>query len=156
MASVNLVSPWVDHYRKIAALFEEEPNIQVIYNNDDREVKLYVEDELKVDALSKLLPASKMFGSVTLKVTVLPANWGEVQSADVYEDAFRGNKAVDFIETVKGIGNTPFTYVVFNKKVVQYFTDDLSDYHGIKSTLYQDIAKDVLKPSSGVFFCTNT
>lgn len=40
-------------------------------------------------------------------------------------------------------------------KVVQYFNDDLGDAHGVCSTLYQEIAKDVFGEHEGIFFCTN-
>jgi hypothetical protein len=43
---------------------------------------------------------------------------------------------------------------VFEKKVVQFFNDQLDDINGNKSTLYQDIAKDVFEKHEGVYFCT--
>ena len=46
-------------------------------------------------------------------------------------------------------------YVIFANKVVQYFNDSLSDAHGVCSTLYQDIARDVFGDDCGVYFCTD-
>ena len=36
-----------------------------------------------------------------------------------------------------------FTYVVFEKEVVQYWNDNLGDINGLRSTLYQDLAKEI-------------
>ena len=47
-------------------------------------------------------------------------------------------------------------YVVFENKVVQFFNDDLSDIHGNKSTLYQEIAKDIFGDCDNIYFCTDT
>ena len=38
----------------------------------------------------------------------------------------------------------PLTYVVFKNCVVQFFNDNLNDYHGMLSTLYETIADEVL------------
>ena len=48
----------------------------------------------------------------------------------------------------------PLTYVVLKKEVVQFFNDNLNDIHGLETTLYQTIAKDVFD-GTGVFFCTD-
>ena len=70
----------------------------------------------------------------------------------VFADAFAGNPAVYSIETRRLLAGEA-TYVVFKPEVVQFFNDDFSDIDGKKSTLYQDIAKDVFKDGC-VFFCT--
>ena len=74
----------------------------------------------------------------------------------MFEAALEGNTALSFIRTISGIMSNPITYVVFKKAVVQYYTDDLGDYFGIHSTLFQDVAKDVFGDPDGVFFCTDT
>lgn len=50
-----------------------------------------------------------------------------------------------------------FTYVVFEKEVVQYWNDNLADYNGLTSTLYQDLAKEIFEDANldGVYFCTD-
>lgn len=45
--------------------------------------------------------------------------------------------------------------MLFKKEVVQYFTDNLGDYNGYRSTLYENIARDIFGDIVGVFFCTN-
>lgn len=152
--SVKMVSPWVEYYRKIEALFKEDAGIQVIYDDDNKEVKVYVADALKADALSQVMPTEKTWGNVTLKIEVIPANGFRTSRAELFETIFAGNPAVSFIRTIEGVFTNKITYVVFKKEVVQYFNDDLGDYYGQCSTLYQDLAKEIFGEQDGIFFCT--
>jgi len=153
MAKLGLSAPWVEFYRQVEALFRRDSGVKVIYDEANRDLRLYVEDGKKAAALLDLLPTEKKFGRVTLRVTVVPANG----VADGWEisDLFKGNRAVDFIQETHGITILNMTYVVFKKEVVQYFTDDLGDYFGMKSTLYEDLAREILDPVNGVYYCTN-
>jgi hypothetical protein len=49
------------------------------------------------------------------------------------------------------------TYVVFKNCVVQFFADNLNDCHGVISTLYQNLADEILTGPAvnGVFFNTD-
>ena len=75
--------------------------------------------------------------------------------AQLYNAAFSGNAA--FVNTipVEGVFTNPILYVVFEKEVVQYFNDDLGDPHGNRSTLYQELAKEVFPEHDGVLYCTD-
>lgn len=150
---MKLSSPWVEFYHKIEALFAQDPEVKVVYEEENNEVKLFVENARKADALTQLLPAEKTFGNVTLKVTVVPANDVTISKADLLAEAFDGNPALSYVQHVDAVIGS-FDYAVFQNKVVQFFNDNLSDINGNKSTLYEDIAKDVFGTEAGVFFCT--
>ena len=55
---VGLSTPWVTYARKVNALFEEDPEVLVDYENDGPTLILYVENAAKADALEQLLPAT--------------------------------------------------------------------------------------------------
>lgn len=150
---MKLSAPWVNFYRELEALFVQDPEVKVVYEEENNEVKLFVDNARKADALTQLFPAEKEFGNVTLKITVIPANNADVSKADLLAEAFDGNPALSYIQHVDAVLGS-FDYAVFQNKVVQYFNDDLSDINGLRSTLYQDIAKDVFGEDAGVFFCT--
>ena len=59
MAKLGLSSPWMIYYREVEALFQMDPGVRVIFDDDNRELKLYVEDGEKAYALSQLLPTEK-------------------------------------------------------------------------------------------------
>ena len=149
---VSLSSPWSIYFRQVQSLFKKDPGVKVVLDDDAPELKIYVEDAEKADALSKLLPTSKNYGNVNLKVSVIPADMTGEALVDVFEKAFKGNGAfVDIIHS----DTLQQDYILFKKEVVQYFNDDLSDAHGICSTLYQDLAKEVFVDlGARIFFCT--
>lgn len=155
---LNISSPWVTYYRKLEALFGEDPDIMVDFEYDENEspvVKLYVTGADKAEALAKILPVERTFGNVTVNTIIVPSNREETK-ADVFVKAFTGNPAFSYGVTV----DNPFVhgvgYVVFRNKVVQFFNDDISDVNGFETTLYENIADDVFGDNAGVFFCTDT
>lgn len=153
MGKTELAAPWVTYVKELTALFEQDKAISVKYDENNNEVKLYVDGEKKEAALKELLPCEKEFGNVTLRITVIPANATFHSSADLIRDAFEGNPALNNVMTLQ----TPLgvvDYAIFKKKVVQFYNDDLSDPHGYKSTLYENIARDVFK-GCAVYFCTD-
>lgn len=155
MKNLKLSPPWTKFVKEIEMLFGEDPEVKIVYNEDTLEVKLYVEDEEKAEAISKLLPTTKTFGEIELKITVVPANNITQNKASVFDKAFNNNPVLSYIFIKEGYFSNPMTYIVFAKEVVQFFNDDLSDIHGNCNTLYQEIAKDLFGDIDGVFFCTD-
>ena len=162
MANMKLSPPWCIFYREVQALFAEDPDIHVVYDEDANIIKLYVENDAeKADILAKLLPTKKMFGRVGVDVQVIPADGSkpttdlpENVDAAMFEKAFKGNSALAYAKTFKNLFGFVVTYVVFEPDVIQFYTDDISDIHGLKSTLYEDIARDVFE-GVPVNFCTD-
>ena len=155
MEKLNLSSPWMTFVHEIEALFGQDPDIQVMYDDEENAVKLYVDNSRKADALTKLLPVEKEFGNVTLKISVIPANVENEDTLSLMAKAFEGNPVVTDIQTVDAIIGT-FKYVIFKKEVVQFFNDQLDDIHGNKSTLYHEIAKNIFTDLPGIHFCTES
>ena len=155
MEKLNLSSPWVTYVNEMKALFEKDPQITIVYDNEDCTVKLFVESESKADALQKLLPETKEFGNVTLKIEIVPAN-ADLADPNValFCAAFEGNPVLEEVRSISSVMGT-FNYAVFKKEVVQFYNDQLDDLHGNKSTLYQEIARDVIGQKEGIFYCTD-
>lgn len=153
---VSISSPWISYVRKIEALFEPDPEIKIDFDNDDLNLKLYVEDAAKADALTQLLPAEKSFGNVNLKITVIPANANKESAISLFQKAFAGNPILNYIEGTEDTFSNPLYYFVFRNEVVQYFNDNLADIHGLESTLYQNLANEIFEGChEGVLFCTD-
>ena len=154
MSETKMSTPWVQYVNVLKALFEKDPDIKFIYDNDKLSLKIIVVGTDKADALDALLPHEKAFGNVVLNITVVPANIEKTRSTLILQ-ALKGNPVFDYSETIQGPMSNPMTYVVFKKEVVQYYNDNLGDIHGIRSTLYQDLANEIFEDHEGVFFCTN-
>lgn len=160
--ALKLLSPWQVWYRDVDALFKEDPEVRVVFDNDTYELTLYVDNADKADALAQLMPVEKEFGNVTVKVLVVPCNTnGKKVSVPLnprtnpYARALKGNGALADIQVVSGIMVNDIIYVIFRKRVVQYYIDNLGDAYGNRSTLYQDIAANVFEMTDGICFCTD-
>ena len=153
---LELSAPWIIYYRKLEALFGDDPDIRIEYDNDEVEVKMYVNGDKKAEAISQLLPPEKKWGNVALKITVIPDNELAISNIGLFEEAFKGNPAFRYIEVVTGPISNTINFVVFEPKVVQYFTDNAGDIHGLESTLYHNIAREVFEENSqGIYFCVD-
>lgn len=159
MAKISLSPPWVEYYREVNEMFKRDKEVRVVYDEDINKLSLYVDNEVKASALSQLLPVTKEFGTVVMEIEVVPCNTKGSSlrrtNNTIIEDAFAKNPAVNSIKTVSGIFDYDLYYVIFEKSVVQYFVDNLGDYNGIKSTLYENIARDIFEKMDGVFYCTD-
>ena len=151
---LKLSSPWDIYYKKIEALFGPDPDIQIMLHEEDYEIKLIVNNPVKADAISKLLPAEKEFGNIKLKITVVPADEAESQ-INLIRSAFSGNPVLNYIQHIDAplVGSSD--YVMFRKRVVQFYIDDLADLNGLCSTLYQNIAEELIPADDGVHYCTD-
>ena len=158
MARVKLSAPWDEFYNEVNELFRYDDEVRVVFFEEQKTIKLYVDNPAKAEALQKLLPQKKEWGKVVLLIEVIPSNKEKKTelTRSIWSVAFTSNTAVSFIYTIDGIFSNPLTYVVFVNEVVQYFNDNLGDINGNRSTLYEDIARDVFENVDATFFCTDT
>ena len=167
MAKLKLTSPWHTYYNELKAFFREDPQVRVLFDEDNMDVKLLVRNAHKAEALSCLLKDSQQWGDTKLTVTVIPSN--EIlpdtkmyiyslaendKYVQIYSYALSGNDEFYDVCDIEGALGFDAVYVVFKKDVIQYFTDNIGDLHGIKSTLMENIARDIFVSHPGVFFCT--
>lgn len=153
--NVGLLSPWMLYLHTLEAMFKEDSEISVAFDNENFEIKLRVNSSEKADALEKLLPKEKTFGDRKLKITVIPGNVKEESKAELLKKALKGNSAVKDIIEIGGVFTNPMWYIVFKKDVVQYYADNLGDPHGNRSTLYEVIANEIFGEGTGIFYCTD-
>ena len=161
-ARLKILPPWTIAIRKFEALFDGDPQIacNCVFSGEPS-ITLSCNNGDKVAALLQILPEEVSFGNVKLKVMVdgTPSNRAFTSKVELFDTAFKGNPAYAYSvcpaeEGYQWIGTT---YVVFNNCVVQFAADNLNDCHGIISTLYQNIAEELLTGSAtdGVFYNTN-
>ena len=139
-------SPWTEYAMCVKALFDNDDDIIVEYDNDGPSITLYVGNPIKADALTQMqargiFPAERQFGNVTLKIGVIPEN-DEPCETNLYEAVFNGNPVFDGIAGVEQMGLS-INYALFAPVAVQYYSDDLSEYGGVTTTTYGDLAKKV-------------
>jgi len=168
MANLKLISPWRNYYHEIQAFFKEDPYVTVVFDEDNMEIKLFVQVSDKAEALTQILNPEKTFGETAVKVTVIPPNTStrdvklmmkSMIEAEEFErvigTALDCNKLFYDVRMIKGLLGFNAIYVLFNKNVVQYYNDNIGDLNGVKSILSEDIARDIFVSHPGVFYCTN-
>lgn len=157
-AKVELAPPWIEYFSKLKKLFEQDPEIHIEADevSSGPVITMRIDSQKKYEALKALLPEVVNFGSVEAKIRLIPAN-KTPSTSDLFEAAFYGNPIVDEVIHIDGVMSNPLTYFLFKKEVVQFYNDDLSDPHGMCSTLYQDIASQIFdEDREGVLFCTQS
>ena len=154
-SEMKLAYPWIIYYRKLCCLFNPDPDIEIQYNNGEKypAIRIYVKSIDKANALCQLLPEEKDFDNVTLKIIIVPPSTDDVSKADLITRAFRDNPVFEGMKTADTPEGT-FYFALFKKEVVQYNADDVSDWYGQQSTLYQDIAKEILGEEADLHYCT--
>ncbi len=157
---LKLSPPWTTYVNEVNALFGEDPDINITYDNSKMKLALYVKGAEKAAAISQLMPLEKRFGNISLKIFVIPENGGKLHlikdKESIFFYAFENNPVLSLILTTPSdLWGFNSVYVVFKNKVVQFFNDNLKDIRGNMSTLYQNIAEDVFEEMYGVSYCTD-
>lgn len=168
MAKVNLASPWNEYYDKMVAFFAEDPEVTILYDEEAKNIKVLVRGQNKAEALTYLLNSEVDFSGVKLLITVIPANEvisdikkcfsnanNEEDYTTLYKRSLIDNDLFAYTKTIENMMGFNAVFIVFKKKVVQYYSDNLGDLNGMKSTLAENIARDIFVPHNGVFFCTD-
>ena len=161
---LKLSPPWITYIHKLQALFDGDPQIAFNVKLDPGKEPLVILSCLngnKVAALEEILPSEVVFGNIPLHIVIdgTPSNRVFTNKKELFETAFDKNPAFAYAVSPvdEGYDWYTMTYIVFKNCVVQFFNDNLNDCHGIVSTLYQDIAEDVLakEATQGVYFNTD-
>ena len=160
---LKILPPWTIVIRKLEALFDGDPQIafNTNFSGEGPSVVLSCNNGDKVAALQRILPTEVSFGNVKLAIMVdgTPSNIAFTSKVDLFDTAFKGNPAYakSICPAEEGYQWIGTTYVVFKNCVVQFAADNLNDCHGIISTLYQDIADELLtgEATEGVFYNTD-
>lgn len=163
MEKMKIEALWYAMNKKVRALFENDPEVQVgdIFQPDasaraDVAFSIVVKNRRKLNAMKEMIPEFMEFGNVTLRVFVLDAE-GELTGetpAELLSAIFEGNTIVKDIKTCSDFAGSEHTFLRFWPEVIQFFHDDISDYNGNWSGLAQDIAREVFVGNPFVHFCT--
>ena len=147
---LKISPPWITYIHKVEALFDGDPQIacNVNWGSENPSIILACNNGDKVAALQQILPEEIVYGGISRKVAVdgVPSNRAFTSKVELFDTAFAKNPAYAYslCPAEEGYQWIAATYVVFKNCVVQVAADNLNDCHGIISTLYQDIADEVL------------
>lgn len=161
MAKITLSPPWVEYYEKVNTFFKGDEEVNVVYDDDAKTIKYYVSNLTKATALDKYIPCEVEFGNVKVQNIVIMPNAEKLlktkESTYSFTDIFLGRKDIEGIYKPASPYAIQATYIVFEKQVIQYFTDSLNDINGLTSTLNETLAYQIFGDTmpTGYFFCTS-
>lgn len=156
MSNITRISPpWEMLYSEMKEMFGRDPEVHLekLYSTDEKKIVLRVDNQEKAEALENLLPPSITYGNIEVEIVVAPANLRSESVVEKYVKAFSGNPVLERVETVHMLGDE-IHFLLFENKVVRFFADNIGDYQGKKSMLYEDIAKEIFRFRPGIYFCT--
>lgn len=142
--NVAISSPWMTYYKKLVALFSDDPELEVKWNEDEKSIVIESTNTFKIMALEKLLDPTVTFGNVTITVKCLVKDGSEESVAAIFRTAFAGNPHISEVIEEETMGCIEQTFVLFKPEVIQFFNDDLTDFHGNWNGLSEDIMRDVI------------
>lgn len=161
MMNFDLEAPWYTYQKKVKALFENDPDINVgdVYEPDsddmDYAFDIEVRNHTKFMALGNVMHGVKTFGAVRLGVVLYDEeNEDAHPGTELFKTIFQGNPIVKDIKSKKDQAGVEHVYLRFEPTVIQFFDDDLSDWSGNWTGLAEDIARDVFDETWAVNFCT--
>ena len=153
---LTLEAPWNTYRKMINALFEYDPEIEVGdivsapgVESADYNIAIKVRNHRKFEALQKLLPDRKVFGSVTVAIYIYDMPNNKRNDIDILKDLFRDNPIVSNYEKIKLPDGSERDFVCFRPEVIQFFDDDISDCYGNYNGLTEDIARAVFGDRAG-------
>ena len=147
----ELSPPWIIFHRRLGCLFAKDPDIEVgeiveCHDEGDKvhyEIPVSIASTAKAKAFGNVFPAKRNYGGVDviLVPTCLETPDPTIDLQEDLETLFAGNGSVDEV----CYAFDPFTdrrhqFLMFKPEVVQYFSDDASDYYGLTSTLMQNLS----------------
>ena len=162
MIKLRLEAPWYTYQKKLAALFEQDPDVTVadIYEGDDDDADFVIDIEVsnheKFVALDRVMPSYKTFGNVTVEINLYDEeNLSANSEVELYKTIFKDNPIVQDITCLIDNVGVCHPYVCFKPEVIQFFDDDLTDVNGNYTGLAEDIAREVFEDNMrGINFCT--
>lgn len=153
---LTLEAPWNTYRKMINALFEYDPEIEVGdivsatgFESADYVIEINTRNRRKFEALKKLLPVRKDFGSVEVVICIYYMENDKRNDIEMFKDLFRDNPIVSNYEKVKLPDGSERNFVCFRPEVIQFYDDDISDCYRNYNGLAEDIARAVFGDRAG-------
>ena len=143
---LKLGTPWTIYANRVKALFEYDKDVRVEYDYETRKLVVHVDGSDKAESIKRLLPSSMTYGNVVLSIAIVPSDLLGTEE-DLFRKAFEGNPALEsVVESCGPAGDV--SYALFAPAITQIHEDDLSEFDGMKTITYAELAKSVLKEGS--------
>lgn len=155
----GIQAPWVTTYKKICALFENDMDLHISDINEATPgictIVISSQNNAKLESIKKILKNHFEFGNVTMDIEFIPENDDDKITDSDFRNAFNCNENLAEVRNIELPDGSVKTYVVFEKEVVQFYNDDLTDLYGNYNGLMEDIARELFNDvDPSISYCT--
>jgi hypothetical protein len=155
----GIQAPWTTTYNKICALFNNDLDLHITDLTEKTEgnytFTISSVNGVKLDSIKKILKNHFEFGNVTMDIEFIPENDDDKITDSDFRNAFNCNENLAEVRTIETPDGFSRTYVVFEKEVVQFYNDDLTDLYGNYNGLMEDIARELFNEvDPSISYCT--
>ena len=152
-----LSPPWYTFWNKVNSALGNDPNVSVgplDTSSNPYVIQVSVSDQNKANALATIVQRNQVFGNVGVQVQILYQGQQAVpvavssaqQLAQVVQKALFNNAwlvEVQFRSLTPG-SKQEVVFPIFQKAVIQFFNDDLSDYYSNFNGVVDSVFANVL------------
>ena len=158
--NVGLSSPWEIYRKRVYNIFSKDPEVEVQAISGEVvdgvfSFTISSVNSSKLAAIKKILKNDIPMGNITVHIDFEDLSDGAPTVED-FEIAFDGNSLFDEIYTAEIPGGAEIYYAIFNREIISYFSDDLTDYCGRAHEIAADIIRDITIESPEVSICTKS
>ena len=156
MDKTMISPPWYTLYHKFEEMFGDDPEITLDIDQKEDGMHIIFEsrNSTKLDALEKMLKPSFNYGNVNVFLDFRVSNDSADSMYDLAIDAFSGNPMFEDIfprSFMPGL-QPDQVCVILQKKVIQFFNDNLDDFYGNLNLLPTDVAKEIFIENAALQF----
>lgn len=145
---VGLSSPWCEFYNLLKAFFANDRSITITDEGDEKDGKYVIDISCaKVNVLAslqKLIGTQRSYGNITVEIKYISTS-DAICDEEVIDALADTGYLFDVQEAEIPLGT--FTFAIMRPKVVQFYSDDISDLYGNTNLTAQDALARLLDPS---------
>ena len=156
--TVALSAPWYTFAKTVKYIFEKDPDITVNFSdeiNGNLTITVETSSPKKLISIKKIVGSKRNFGNIN--VVIKYALTTNVITLEDYQLAFADTGLIDQI--IEGQDPMGTDFVVVNREFVQFYNDNIFDYHGnITMTLEEAILSiiNMDEQAADIAICTKS
>ena len=156
MDKTTISPPCYTLYNKFEEMFGDDPEISLDMKGveDGYHIIFESRNSIKLDALEKMLKPSFDYGNIKVSLEFKVSNESATTTYDFAIDAFSGNPMFEDIilrSFMPGL-KPDQVCVILQKKIIQFFNDNLDDFYGNLNFLPTDVAKEIFVENDALRF----
>ena len=145
------IPPWYDYVKKVELFFKKDPDIYIEFNCASYVLDIYTNNQFKAAALQYLLPTYVNFETAEIDININNTSDEKAYNSEYMTPYGHLSQLAQDNPIFVSVNLNEFiniTEVIFSAEIIQYGEN--------KSTLYEDIARELFCPNNDIQYYTET